>query len=142
MTIYFFIFEQSKIKSIKLGSSSQKIKVLGTDQGFFHFFINEDCHLCYRLYNYIIWRILTIFIKCNCFFSLNDHELVWKYVDWVLSKDEENGVRVSQYFINIQYFVSCKEDILSLQFDESILVCAQANSFFIRFLLNLYKSIF
>lgn len=26
--------------------------------------------------------------------NLNDHELVWKYVDWVLSKDEENGVRI------------------------------------------------
>jgi hypothetical protein len=26
--------------------------------------------------------------------SLSDHELVWKYVDWVLEKDEEMGVRV------------------------------------------------
>lgn len=27
-------------------------------------------------------------------FSLSDHELVWKYVDWVLTKDPEAGVQV------------------------------------------------
>ncbi|KAK3103798.1 hypothetical protein FSP39_021971 [Pinctada imbricata] len=26
--------------------------------------------------------------------NLNDHELVWKYIDWVLTKDPENGVKI------------------------------------------------
>lgn len=38
----------------------------------------------------------------NFSFSLSDHELVWKYVDWVLSKDPEAGVQV-----NIQCLIPC-----------------------------------
>ena len=34
-------------------------------------------------------------IVCVHACSLSDHELVWKYIDWVLEKDEEMGVKVS-----------------------------------------------
>ena len=32
-------------------------------------------------------------------FRLSDHELLWKYVDWVLEKDEELGIKVTFLFI-------------------------------------------
>lgn len=39
----------------------------------------------------------------NFSFSLSDHELVWKYVDWVLSKDPEAGVQVNIPVFNIMF---------------------------------------
>ena len=32
-------------------------------------------------------------------FSLTNHELLWKYVDWILEKDEELGIKVSVFIL-------------------------------------------
>ena len=37
------------------------------------------------------------------YFSLSDHDIVWKYVEWVLERDEKRGVRVSVFKSNFNY---------------------------------------
>lgn len=52
----------------------------------------EHKHMCActpEIHAYLLNLLL-----CEQCFSLSDHDLVWKYIDWVLEKDEELGVKV------------------------------------------------
>ena len=44
----------------------------------------------------------------NSIFSLQDYELLWNHVPWILEKDQELGVKVG----NLKYFVfQCFQDL-------------------------------
>ena len=39
-------------------------------------------------------------------FSLNDHDIVWKYVDWALDKDQELSIKVWLYTVKVWLYMS------------------------------------
>ena len=47
----------------------------------------------------------------HCYFSLEDHELIWKHMDWLMEKDEELGVRVSHTCIPLSSHLFCKSQL-------------------------------
>ena len=49
-------------------------------------------------YVILFWNLLCIDVVMCSFHSLSDHEIVWKYVDWTLEKDQEKGVQVIIYW--------------------------------------------